>query len=96
MIKFFKRYDLTDEQSRAEEGKLVQVGDKQVLRVIGTYSFVGDDGKIYKVNYAADENGFQPTMTEKVQKSNIRKAMMSNQIAITKKKKNDLSLTLIG
>ena len=39
---------------------MVQVGDKQILRVTGSYSFLGDDGKMYDVKYAADENGYQP------------------------------------
>ncbi|CAO1377603.1 unnamed protein product [Diamesa hyperborea] len=55
-------FDLTDGQTRAEEGKLVHVGDKQVLRVTGSFSFVGDDGKTYDVLYTADENGYQPTI----------------------------------
>ena len=31
-----------------------------MLRVTGSYSFVGDDGKMYNVNYAANEKGYQP------------------------------------
>ncbi|XP_047991038.1 larval cuticle protein LCP-17-like [Leguminivora glycinivorella] len=31
---------------------------KQVVR--GSYSYQGDDGQVYTVNYVADENGFQP------------------------------------
>ncbi|CAO1416278.1 unnamed protein product [Diamesa serratosioi] len=57
-------YDLTDNQYRSEEGNLVQVGDKQVLRVTGSYFFVGTDGKNYNVIYTADENGYHPIIKE--------------------------------
>lgn len=30
------------------------------VRAKGSYSYTGDDGKIYTVTYTADENGFQP------------------------------------
>lgn len=30
------------------------------VRVQGSYSYTGDDGKLYTVVYTADENGFQP------------------------------------
>lgn len=33
-----------------------------MLRVTGSFSFVGDDGKNYDVLYTADENGYQPTI----------------------------------
>lgn len=56
------RYVLNDQQSRAEQGNLVQVGDSKVLKVSGHYSFMGTDGIIYKVIYTADENGFHSTI----------------------------------
>lgn len=30
------------------------------VKAIGSYSYTGDDGKVYSVVYSADENGFQP------------------------------------
>ncbi|KAJ8966995.1 hypothetical protein NQ317_005718 [Molorchus minor] len=34
--------------------------DNENLAVRGSYSYTGDDGQVYTVNYLADENGFQP------------------------------------
>lgn len=56
------RYVLNDGKSRAEQGNLVQVGDRKVLRISGHYSYIGTDGITYNVIYTADENGFQPTI----------------------------------
>lgn len=30
------------------------------VKALGSYSYTGDDGKVYSVVYSADENGFQP------------------------------------
>ncbi|XP_063624709.1 cuticle protein CP14.6-like [Cydia splendana] len=34
--------------------------ENAALAVNGDYSYPGDDGKLYRVTYVADENGFQP------------------------------------
>ncbi|CAL8110307.1 unnamed protein product [Orchesella dallaii] len=58
-------YDLEsisgDGSKITEQGSLKDLGDKEgpVTVSRGSYSFVGDDGKTYKVDWTADENGFQ-------------------------------------
>ncbi|XP_036337351.1 larval cuticle protein 65Ag1-like [Rhagoletis pomonella] len=44
-----------------ESGQVRNLGTEQeAIAVQGSYSYVGDDGITYTVNYIADENGFQP------------------------------------
>lgn len=44
-----------------ESGKLLNVGqENEHIAVRGSFSYIGDDGVTYTVNYVADENGFQP------------------------------------
>lgn len=65
---FFKslyRYELSNGQIFSEAGTLKEVGDEEKVNVIvvsGQYSFVGQDGQTYWVNYTADENGFHPVV----------------------------------
>lgn len=48
--------------SREERAELKNVGtENEALVVQGTYSYVGEDGVTYTVNYIADENGYRPT-----------------------------------
>lgn len=58
MITFVCRYALSDGQAREETGILTQVGENEVYRVSGAYTFQGTDGKTYLVQYTADENGY--------------------------------------
>ncbi|EDS45679.1 flexible cuticle protein 12 [Culex quinquefasciatus] len=54
-------YDTSNRIQRQEEAQLKNFGDDvSALVVRGSYSYTGDDGQVYTVNYIADENGFQP------------------------------------
>ncbi|ETN58751.1 cuticular protein 7, RR-1 family [Anopheles darlingi] len=60
-------YELSDEQRRQEAGTLrgaknEEGNEVQVVVVQGRYSFVGDDGRTYWVEYSADENGYRTRM----------------------------------
>jgi hypothetical protein len=46
-------YELSDGQIRDEFATF----DDGILRIKGIYSYIGDDGKNYVVQYTADENG---------------------------------------
>ncbi|EDW72927.2 uncharacterized protein Dwil_GK17266 [Drosophila willistoni] len=53
--------ETSDGKSHQEEGQLKDVGtEHEAIVVRGSYSYVGDDGQTYTINYTADENGFQP------------------------------------
>ncbi|GJQ74123.1 hypothetical protein Trydic_g19045 [Trypoxylus dichotomus] len=54
-------YETENRISQQEVGQVKNLGqDGDATVVQGTYSYVGDDGQTYTVNYVADENGFQP------------------------------------
>ncbi|XP_023172425.2 larval cuticle protein 65Ag1-like [Drosophila hydei] len=58
-------YDLkletSDGTKREEQGTLTNAGtEDEAISVKGSFSYVGDDGVVYAVNYVADQNGFQP------------------------------------
>ncbi|KAH8342515.1 larval cuticle protein 65Ag1-like [Drosophila kikkawai] len=54
--------ETSDGTSKQEQGQLKNIGtENEAIAVKGTFSYVGDDGQIYTVNYIADENGFQPS-----------------------------------
>lgn len=49
---------MSDGQTRDETGELQKVGDAEIFRVKGSYSYV-TGGKTYRVDYTADENGYK-------------------------------------
>lgn len=58
---FLFSYETSDGQKAESDGQLKNIGTEQeALAVKGSFSYVGDDGVTYSVNYVADENGFQP------------------------------------
>lgn len=56
-------YLLSDGQYREETGELKQIGEVKVFVVTGFYSYKGSDGKTYKVEYTADENGYKAVVS---------------------------------
>lgn len=43
-----------------EEGHIEKLTNDDGLRSKGFYEYTGDDGKKYRVDYVADDNGFIP------------------------------------
>ena len=54
-------YEQTDGQAVDVQGEQRQIGEEAGTVMRGSYTFIGDDGVIYTVNWVADENGFQAT-----------------------------------
>lgn len=54
-------YETSNGIGASENAQLVNPGsENEGISVRGQYSYTGDDGVRYAVNYVADENGFQP------------------------------------
>lgn len=48
-----------------EQGEVKNKGtDNEIQSVRGSYSYTGPDGILYEVTYIADENGFQPQVSQ--------------------------------
>lgn len=48
-----------------EQGEVKNKGtDNEIQSVRGSYSYTGPDGVLYEVTYIADENGFQPQVSQ--------------------------------
>ena len=45
-------------------GENKAIGEEFGVSMSGSYSFVAPDGKTYQVTWTADENGFQPVVTQ--------------------------------
>lgn len=51
-----------------EQGELKNKGsDNEIQSVRGSYSYTAPDGQVITVNYIADENGFQPQVSDSSQ-----------------------------
>lgn len=60
-IKLIYSYETSGGIKAEENGQVQNIGsENEAISVRGSYSYVGDDGQTYVVNYVADENGFQP------------------------------------
>ncbi|KAJ3633555.1 hypothetical protein MTP99_010494 [Tenebrio molitor] len=59
--KFHFSYESGDGSKVQQSGEQKTIDKDNAGGVIsGGYEYVGDDGKTYKVNFVADENGYQP------------------------------------
>jgi Insect cuticle protein len=55
------RFETSNGIKVQEQGYNTQQGPENSEQIVsGSYSYIGDDGKTYKVTYKADANGFQP------------------------------------
>ncbi|OWR42844.1 cuticle protein 1 [Danaus plexippus plexippus] len=55
-------YETSDGKLASEMAVLKNAGlENESLEVRGFFSYLGDDGKVYRVDYVANENGFQPS-----------------------------------
>lgn len=58
--KYHYSYESGDGSKVSQEGEMKGTGEEAGPVVQGKYSYQGEDGKTYSVEYTADENGFQP------------------------------------
>lgn len=57
-------YEQSDGQKREETAELKDEGtENEALSIVGSFSYVGPDGKTYRVDYTADKDGFHPTIS---------------------------------
>ncbi|XP_039965446.1 larval cuticle protein 65Ag1-like [Bactrocera tryoni] len=53
--------ETSDGKAAQEQGVVQDLGSEdEAIAVRGFYSYIGDDGQTYRVDYIADKNGFQP------------------------------------
>lgn len=62
----------SDGQAKEETGEIVNKGtENEALEVHGSYSYIGDDGQEYIVEYTAGVDGFQPTGEHLVESAGV-------------------------
>ncbi|CAG9559485.1 unnamed protein product [Danaus chrysippus] len=55
-------YETSDGKAASEVAVVKNPGsENESLEVRGFYRYVGDDGKLYRVDYIANDKGFQPS-----------------------------------
>lgn len=57
-------YKTSNGIERSETGTYEKLNGSRVLKVEGYFRYTGDDGKVYLVEYTADENGYIPEISE--------------------------------
>uniref|UniRef100_A0A1A9VCP1 Uncharacterized protein n=1 Tax=Glossina austeni TaxID=7395 RepID=A0A1A9VCP1_GLOAU len=55
---YYESFETGNGIKRDENGEFHIIGPDGSLNVHGSYSYTGDDGRVYSVNYKADSNGF--------------------------------------
>lgn len=58
------RYTTSNNITREETGILRHYNSTtNIMTVLGSYSFLGDDGKVHRTRYVANENGYHPVVS---------------------------------
>merc|ERR1711892_788162 len=58
---FSYSFETENDISQSAEGNMRNVDGVDVVVMKGSYSYIGDDGNTWTVDWIADENGFQPS-----------------------------------
>ncbi|KAH9627587.1 hypothetical protein HF086_010739 [Spodoptera exigua] len=59
------RYELSDGTGAEQKAELRNEGrEDESIAVKGSFTWVGPDGVFYRINYVADDNGYQPEIEQ--------------------------------
>lgn len=64
-------YETSNQIKANEQGELKQIGEEKGIAAQGAFSYIAPDGTPISLTYVADENGFQPQVSDR-QIFNIR------------------------